>query len=79
METPEGGFAYLDLPPVFELLDQKFFGGSIAAVTLVFLFCVGVCWLLLQHLRAGEELRPHGFELQRDDEQRHRARHRQHR
>ena len=56
VQTPDGGFAYVDLPPVFELLDQKFFGGTVSAVTLVFLACVAVCGLLLRHLRAGRYL-----------------------
>jgi len=56
VETPEGGFAYLDLPAVFTLLDQKFIGGSVSAVTLVFLGCVAACWILLRHLRAGRYL-----------------------
>ncbi|MBI1317945.1 MAG: hypothetical protein GC168_03215 [Candidatus Hydrogenedens sp.] len=56
IQTPDGGFAYVDLPRVFEVLDQKFLGGNVSAVTLIFLVCVLVCWVALQYLKAGRYL-----------------------
>jgi ribose transport system permease protein len=52
----DGSFAYLELPPVFEVLDAKYFGGTVAAVTLIFLGCALLTGLLLTRLRAGRHL-----------------------
>lgn len=56
VQLPDGTFAYKDLPPLFEMLDTKFIGGNIAAVTLIFLACTLLTWLLLGRLRAGRHL-----------------------
>lgn len=53
---PDGSFAYLDVPPVFERLDAKVLGGNVAVVTLVFLGCVAVSWVVLNRLRYGRYL-----------------------
>ncbi len=53
---PDGSFAYVDVPPVFEHLDAKVWGGNIAVVTLVFLGCVAVSWIVLNRLRYGRYL-----------------------
>lgn len=55
VETPEG-FQYLDFPRLYELLNAKILGDNIAVVTLVFLLCVLVSWLLLSRLRPGRHL-----------------------
>ncbi len=56
VQLPDGTFGYKELPPLFEMLDTKFFGGNIAAVTLVFLLCVLLTWVLLGCMRAGRHL-----------------------
>jgi ribose/xylose/arabinose/galactoside ABC-type transport system permease subunit len=38
---------------VFDLLDARVLGGNVAIVTLVFLACVGVTWVILRRLRLG--------------------------
>ncbi len=53
---PDGTFAYVALPPVFQHLDARLFGGNVAAVTLVFLGCVAVSWVVLTQLRYGRYL-----------------------
>ncbi len=52
----EDGFEYLDLPKVFELLNAKVLGDNLAVVTLLFLACVLISWLLLAKLRPGRYL-----------------------
>lgn len=56
VQLSDGTFAYKDLPPLFELLDTKFIGGNIAAVTLIFLACTLATWVLLDRLRPGRHL-----------------------
>jgi ribose transport system permease protein len=53
VQQADGSFAYVSAPPVFELLGGRVLGDSVAVVSLVFLACVGVAWLLLSRLRWG--------------------------
>jgi len=54
--NPDGSYKYVDLPRIFALLDTKILGENVAVVTLVFLACVAVCWVLLARLRWGRYL-----------------------
>lgn len=56
VQQPDGNFTYVDLPAVFSFLDQRIFGGQVAVVTLVFLGCLLVSWLVLSKLRYGRYL-----------------------
>lgn len=56
VQQPDGSFAYVDLPRVFEWLDHKVLGENLAVVTLVFLAAIAVCWVLLSKLRFGRYL-----------------------
>lgn len=56
IQKPDGSFDYGELPPVFQWLDSRLFGGNLAAVTVVFLFCLGLSWLVLSKLRYGRYL-----------------------
>jgi ribose/xylose/arabinose/galactoside ABC-type transport system permease subunit len=53
VQKPDGTFAYVELPPIFQWLDARLFAGNVAAVTLVFLACVAVSWVVLAKLRYG--------------------------
>jgi ribose transport system permease protein len=44
------------LPPIFDALDARVLGGNVAIVTLVFLACVAVTWVILRRLRLGRWL-----------------------
>jgi ribose transport system permease protein len=44
------------LPPIFDALDARVLGGDVAIVTLVFLACVAVTWVILRRLRLGRWL-----------------------
>jgi ribose transport system permease protein len=56
VQQPDGSFTYVDLPAVFGFLDQRILGGQVAVVTLVFLGCVLVSWIVLSKLRYGRYL-----------------------
>jgi ribose transport system permease protein len=55
LQTPEG-FKFVDLPEFFKLLNARMLGDNIAVVTLVFLCCLLVSWILLSRLRWGRYL-----------------------
>jgi ribose transport system permease protein len=50
---PDGSFVYVDLPRFFKWVDHKVMGGNLAVVTLIFMACVLICWILLAKLRWG--------------------------
>ncbi len=56
VQNPDGSYRYVDPPEVFEALGSKLFGNNIAVVTLIFLACVLVCWVLLTKLKWGRYL-----------------------
>ena len=49
----ENGVEYLEFPTFFKILNERIFYDNIAVVTLVFLGCALVSWLLLSRLRPG--------------------------
>lgn len=53
--TAQGGgaAAMRELPAVFRALDSKILGGNVSVVTLVFLSCAALTWLVLKRLRVG--------------------------
>jgi ribose transport system permease protein len=51
--NPDGSYKYVELPRIFSALDHKILGENVAVVTLIFLACIGVCWVLLSKLRWG--------------------------
>jgi ribose transport system permease protein len=53
---PDGTYKYTEIPRIFDSLNSKILGGNIAVVTLVFLACVLVCWVVLARLRWGRYL-----------------------
>lgn len=52
----ESGVQYLDLPAFFKMLNERIFNDNIAVVTLVFLGCALLSWVLLSRLRPGRYL-----------------------
>jgi len=53
---PDGTYKYMEVPPVFKALNSKILNENIAVVTLIFLACVLVCWVILARLRWGRYL-----------------------
>jgi ribose transport system permease protein len=56
IQQPDGTYIYKAEPPIFGMIDSRIFGGNIAVVTLIFLFCLIISWVLLAKLRAGRYL-----------------------
>jgi ribose transport system permease protein len=53
IQQPDGTYIYKPEPAIFELIDSRILGGDLAVVTLIFLFCLVISWILLSRLRAG--------------------------
>lgn len=56
VQRPDGSFEYLELPALFKMLDTRVLGGNVAVVTLIFLACILISWVILARLRAGRYL-----------------------
>jgi len=56
VQQPDGSYSYVDVPRVFNFINSKVFGGNISVVTLIFLGCLVICWILLVKLRPGRYL-----------------------
>ena len=52
----DGRQVLVELPRVFGLIDSRVLGGNLSIVTIVFLVCVAVTWLVLARLRLGRHL-----------------------
>lgn len=53
---PDGTYKYSEVSPIFNTLNSKILGENIAVVTLIFLACVLVCWLILSKLIWGRRI-----------------------
>ncbi len=52
----DGTYKYTEVSPIFDTLNSKILGDNIAVVTLIFLACVLVCWLILSKLIWGRRI-----------------------
>ncbi|NCC52010.1 MAG: ABC transporter permease [Spartobacteria bacterium] len=52
----DGAYAYVPAPEIFDRLNARIFGGNVAVVTIIFLACVLVSYILLSRLRWGRYL-----------------------
>jgi ribose transport system permease protein len=53
MQDADGNFVNTDLPAVFTAIDSRVLGGNLSVVTIIFLVCLLVSWLVLERLRPG--------------------------
>ena len=53
---PDGTSRLVDLPGVFRLIDSRVLGGNVSVITLIFLVCVAVTWVILARLRVGRHI-----------------------
>ena len=53
---PDGTYEYVEVPGIFNVLNSKLFGDNVAVVTLIFLACVLICWIVLAKLRIGRHI-----------------------
>lgn len=56
VQLPDGSYQYVENPPVFDFINSTVLGGNITVVTLLFLLCVIVSFVILAKLRWGRYL-----------------------
>jgi ribose transport system permease protein len=54
LPAQDGGYHSVPLPRIFRQIDSRFFGDSVSVVTVVFLVCAALCWILLARHRFGQ-------------------------
>jgi len=47
VKNPDGTYHYVDVPAIFHFIDNRILGGNLAVVTVVFLVCVMLAWIIL--------------------------------
>jgi ribose transport system permease protein len=52
----DGSSQVVDLPEALHLIDGRILGGNLSIVTVIFLACVALTWVVLERLRAGRHL-----------------------
>ncbi len=53
VQQPDGSYEYVEVPGVFNFISSKVLGDNISVVTIIFLVCLVISWLLLVKLRPG--------------------------
>jgi len=56
VQQADGSYRYVDIPEIFNFINSKVLGGNVSVVTLVFLVCLIISWILLVKLRPGRYL-----------------------
>jgi ribose transport system permease protein len=56
VQASDGTYRYVDVPHVFRLIDSRVLRGNVSVVTLIFLACFLVTWLLLARHKWGRQL-----------------------
>jgi ribose transport system permease protein len=56
VKNPDGTYHYVDVPAVFRLVDNRILGGDLAVVTVIFLICALVAWVILARHSWGRYL-----------------------
>jgi ribose transport system permease protein len=52
----QGNAQVVDLPRVFEVIDSRILAGNLSIVTVIFLVCVALTWVVLSRLRLGRHI-----------------------
>jgi ribose transport system permease protein len=52
----DGTYRYVEVPRIFDILSARMLGDNVAVVTLIFLGCVVLCWVLLVHTPWGRQI-----------------------
>jgi len=52
----DGSSRVVDLPHIFDVIDSRVLGGNFSIVTIIFLACVAVTWVVLSRLRMGRHI-----------------------
>ena len=56
VKNEAGGYGYVDVPALFRAVDARILGGNLSMVTVIFLGCLGLAWLVLAKHRWGRQL-----------------------
>ncbi len=54
LPNPDGSYRSIQLPAIFRQIDSRFAGDNVSVVTLIFLMCAALCWVLLSRHRFGQ-------------------------
>ena len=54
LANPDGSFRSIPLPQIFRQIDSRFAGDAVSVVSLIFLLCAALCWILLARHRFGQ-------------------------
>ena len=53
VQQADGSYSYVPVPEIFNFINSKVLGDNISVVTLIFLVCLVISWVLLMKLRPG--------------------------
>ncbi len=56
VQNPDGTYRYVPVPPVFRFIDHRILGGNLSMVTVIFLACALLSWVVLARHRWGRQL-----------------------
>ncbi|MDH7502430.1 MAG: ABC transporter permease [Verrucomicrobiota bacterium] len=56
VRNPDGTFRYVDVPAVFRFIDSRILDGNLSVVTVIFVVCAVLTWILLARHRWGTHL-----------------------
>jgi ribose transport system permease protein len=56
VQNDDGTSTVVDLPAVFNLIDSRVLGGNLSIVTIIFLLCVALTWVVLSRHRLGRHI-----------------------
>ncbi len=56
IRQPDGTYIFKEEPPIFSMIDSRILGGNISMVTIIFIFCLIISWIILSKLRVGRYL-----------------------
>ena len=56
VQQPDGTYQYVELPEIFGFIDSKVLADNVSVVTLIFIICLFISWILLNKLRWGRYL-----------------------
>ena len=52
----DGSYKFVELPEIFRMIDRKILGDNITVVTVIFLACLAIAWLILSRHKFGRSL-----------------------
>ena len=56
LRNDDGTYRYVDVPAIFRFIDSRILGGNVSVVTVIFLVCALVTWIVLTRHRWGRQI-----------------------